>query len=39
MNLNDTDLMADLENYQNKRGKWAKQLLWVSVNKIKPLIW
>lgn len=39
MNLNDTDLMADLANYQNKEGRWAKQFLWVSVNKVTPLVW
>lgn len=39
MGLNDANVMADLANYQNKEGIWAKPFIWVSVDRVTPTLW
>lgn len=39
MELDDANVMADLANYQNKEGIWAKPFVWVSVDKVSPILW
>lgn len=39
MKLNDAKVMEDLANYQNKEGIWAKQFIWVSVDRVSPTLW